>query len=170
MANGNGRHFTSDDDRYDVQRPPATCQARFHRIGQSMHVQRGEQDSTGPAGGQHKPATFPRSHPLVETSEMKKRKYCQGQLEGQHILAEVQQAVDPAVAKFTHYNCQWSLTPKTDTGPRSRLNEQPRKLNVGSLGAGFVGITVGKCFDAIRFAEAETLPHQSVHVRLGAGP
>jgi membrane-bound metal-dependent hydrolase YbcI (DUF457 family) len=24
--------------------------------------------------------------------------------------------------KFTHYNCQWSLTPKTDTGPRSRLN------------------------------------------------
>jgi hypothetical protein len=23
---------------------------------------------------------------------------------------------------FTYYNSQWSLTPKTDTGPRSRLN------------------------------------------------
>ena len=49
-------------------------------------------------------------------------------------------------------------------------NKQARDDIVRNPGAGFEGVAVGKCLDAMRLGQAETLPHQSVDVRLGAAP
>ncbi len=49
-------------------------------------------------------------------------------------------------------------------------NKQTRGHKVGNLGAGLVGVGIGKCLDAKRLGQTEALPHQGIRVHLGAAP
>src|ERR1700730_8933179 len=47
----------------------------FQRVGQTVDVHGGDQDSTGPTSGQQNRAILPRSHSLAGTGEVQQRKH-----------------------------------------------------------------------------------------------
>src|SRR5579871_9487 len=64
---------------------------RFQRIGQTIHVHYGDQNSTRPPGNQQKPTILPRAHPLARTREMKEREHREWQLQREDHLTQRQQ-------------------------------------------------------------------------------